>query len=131
MGDCISLYRCLSLLETLKKQTSESIEFVRSSNCGGTAVDPKVCCRSSGCLKAPVKKQEDSLLADRRYCGYQHADDYTNKNEEINIDEFPWIAIVERANYDDNSSSLCGGFLINTRYVLTTVSCVISPYDIV
>ncbi|KAF5296957.1 hypothetical protein FQR65_LT10109 [Abscondita terminalis] len=59
------------------------------------------------------------LLADRKYCGYQHSDDYYRSNKSISIDEFPWLA---QLIYDEGIIH-CTGSLINNRYILTSAHC--------
>ncbi|KAK4887712.1 hypothetical protein RN001_003983 [Aquatica leii] len=67
-----------------------------------------------------VKTSKLNLLADRKYCGYQHTDDYVRSSNNISIDEFPWMA---QLLYDEERMIRCTGSLINNRYVLTTAHC--------
>ena len=60
------------------------------------------------------------LLAKRNFCGYQHTDDYNRDNDEIKIDEFPWIA---QLLHGSQKRIFCTGSLINLRYVLTAAFC--------
>ncbi|KAK5643986.1 hypothetical protein RI129_007831 [Pyrocoelia pectoralis] len=72
---------------------------------------------------APKSDAALDLLASRKYCGYQHVDDYNRENDNISIDEFPWIA---QLLYGQDKKVLCTGSLINKRYVLVTAHCLVS-----
>lgn len=66
-----------------------------------------------------------SKLSDKRYCGYQHSDDYFSENQQSTaIDEFPWLAAIVGTD-DNNETEIipCQGSLINSRYVLSAAHC--------
>lgn len=85
-----------------------------------------MCCGKFSTQQAPIKIEVEDLSASRQFCGYQHADDYVRKNEYIiNIDEYPWLAVIETLKRK-KIKPICGGVLINTRYVLTAANCLIS-----
>lgn len=61
-----------------------------------------------------------NLLPPRSYCGFQHIDDYPRDNENVTLDEFPWIALVLEST---TKYPICAGTLINNRYVITAAHC--------
>lgn len=113
----------LNAINTQKK-------FYQNSVCGGTAVDPMVCC---GSLSTFVAKQTPTVVSNflpsRQYCGLQHSDDYFHTVNGTVMSEFPWLALL--IHYGQKYGTeliLCGGSLINTKYVLTTGWCIdLSP----
>ncbi|KAK5643917.1 hypothetical protein RI129_007762 [Pyrocoelia pectoralis] len=74
------------------------------------------------CLGLTLSKTD--LLAPRSYCGLQHTDDYPRANNNISLDEFPWMA---QLLYDEDKQVIvkCVGSLINRRYVISTVFCTV------
>ncbi|XP_031354805.1 melanization protease 1-like isoform X2 [Photinus pyralis] len=67
-------------------------------------------------------------LASRRFCGYQHSDEYSRDSPNVTINEFPWVA---QLLYDDKRRVRCTGSLINNRYVLTSAQCVSNNQNLV
>ncbi|KAF5298269.1 hypothetical protein FQR65_LT09780 [Abscondita terminalis] len=60
-------------------------------------------------------------ISNRKYCGYQHSDDYQRPTSQISIDEYPWVVQLLH-----NNESLCTGSLINALYVLSAAHCVLN-----
>ncbi|KAF2883819.1 hypothetical protein ILUMI_22350 [Ignelater luminosus] len=69
---------------------------------------------------------KSSLLPDRNVCGIQE-EQRIYGGKEANIGEFPWVVLLKSGRYD---TFICGGTLINTRYVLTAAHCVPANADI-
>lgn len=42
------------------------------------------------------------------------------------LDEFPWLALLEYKSDNGSSQFLCGGVLISSRYILTSAQCLSS-----
>ncbi|KAF5298265.1 hypothetical protein FQR65_LT09776 [Abscondita terminalis] len=61
-----------------------------------------------------------SAISNRRYCGFQHSDDYDHPGTGISIDEFPWMA---QLLYNNETRAKCSGSLINNLYVLSAALC--------
>ncbi|KAF5298267.1 hypothetical protein FQR65_LT09778 [Abscondita terminalis] len=63
-----------------------------------------------------------NVISNRKYCGYQHSDEYQRPTSQVSIDEFPWMVQLLHDN-----RSVCSGSLINTLYVLSAAQCLRSP----
>ncbi|KAB0796378.1 hypothetical protein PPYR_10439 [Photinus pyralis] len=139
---CQPLYTCLVLLQALITQRKEVLNFVRESHCGtwSSETQPLVCCgtKASKVVEDIPKKGESTIppvirkpISDKRFCGYQHTDDYFYTGNVTAIDEFPWLAVLKYkrdADLDDNLNDHfvefgCSGSLISKRYVLTAAQC--------
>ncbi|KAF2900182.1 hypothetical protein ILUMI_06003, partial [Ignelater luminosus] len=142
IGECTLLRECPQLLEVLAKKTVASIAFVRQSICGFINIDSLVCCPSTRNLNSSInqnkiKVDNTHLLPDRRYCGYQHSDDFLHEtNSSTLITEFPWLARIAYRKISERGHSyekkyLCLGSLINPKYILTTATCVTNSQYVV
>ncbi|KAF2894195.1 hypothetical protein ILUMI_11976 [Ignelater luminosus] len=132
-GECILLRECPSLHEIIANKTEAAKEFVRQSICGFQGLDSLVCCATSAGSNSSVnqdnkKTSNRHLLPDRRYCGYQHSDDYAHDTSNTTITEFPWLARIAYRRKSESEDSyqkqyLCLGSLINPQYILTAATC--------
>ncbi|XP_031340691.1 phenoloxidase-activating factor 1-like [Photinus pyralis] len=77
--------------------------------------------------KLPGALLQDTLLASRQFCGYQHSDDYHRNDASISLDEFPWSAQLV---YNHSNAVDCSGSLVSRRYVLTSANCLSTPFSI-
>ncbi|KAF5298268.1 hypothetical protein FQR65_LT09779 [Abscondita terminalis] len=59
-----------------------------------------------------------NVISNRKYCGYQHSDEYERPTSQVSIDEFPWMVQLLH-----NNESVCSGSLINKLYVLSAAQC--------
>ncbi|KAF5298266.1 hypothetical protein FQR65_LT09777 [Abscondita terminalis] len=71
-------------------------------------------------------KPARSTISNRKYCGFQHSDDYNRTNRDISIDEFPWMV---QLLYNNGTNAECSGSLINDRYVLAAAHCLINRFS--
>ncbi|KAF2898008.1 hypothetical protein ILUMI_08173 [Ignelater luminosus] len=61
-----------------------------------------------------------NLLPDKDVCGKQDEQQRIYGGTEASIGEFPWLALLE----SNENGFICGGVLINNRYVLTAAHCI-------
>ncbi|KAF2896600.1 hypothetical protein ILUMI_09575 [Ignelater luminosus] len=133
-AQCISLFQCPVILNAVQKQEPGASEFYGNSTCGGTVVNPMVCCGTSATFIKPKKIITTRKLARYdRMCGFQHSDEYHHTTNETVLTEFPWFAKIKlklrnpknTTEADDASSSFrCSGVLIALQYVVTSASCI-------
>lgn len=121
-GVCIGIRQCPVLLNILQTRPipPEAIEYLRRSQCGFEGKDPRVCCPTGGSATAPPYDLSNPLLPTE--CGKDLSQKILG-GERTDIDEFPWMALLEYSKPNGRSTS-CGGVLISKRYVLTAAHCV-------
>lgn len=74
--------------------------------------------RIGGLLPDPSKNECGISIGMRIYGG-----------EDADIDEFPWLAMLQYENHRGERKFSCGGSLINNRYVLTAAHCVVGEVE--
>ncbi|CAG9769269.1 unnamed protein product [Ceutorhynchus assimilis] len=130
---CINVWSCNSLLPllTAPSRTQEQTNFLVNSKCGfDSSGKPYVCCGSGF---NPVGGTEDDAFSSsyttnpaipgRTQCGWQTTNRIFN-GEATELDEFPWMVIIEYLKRDGRRRIACAGSLINRRYILTAAHCV-------
>lgn len=73
---------------------------------------------SGGHLPNPTKNECGISIGMRIYGG-----------ENADIDEFPWLAMLQYENRREERKFSCGGSLINNRYVVTAAHCVVGEVE--
>lgn len=152
-GVCTSVYNCPSVLEAFQGPLSrQTTNYLRSLQCNsGTGQFPHVCCLSNVQRPVarptppppaptwlfPVSRNSGSghVLPTEGYCGLTGLADRIYGGDDAQLDDYPWMAILEyEKNGLDRQSNRgrklsCGGALINQRYVITAAHCVIGEIE--
>lgn len=132
-GECVPLAFCPSLYETVSNPTPLPQNYIKNLLC---KEEETICCPITSNdddeyfvtdleLKPEQKPQIiASLLKISQYCGIQQSDNYFHDNQDIKIDEFPWLAYLKIYDFTKDRTVGCGGSLINSKYVITSAKCV-------
>ncbi|KAF2895319.1 hypothetical protein ILUMI_10857 [Ignelater luminosus] len=139
LGQCVTIKNCPSALSILEHRplSAQDLDYLSKVNCGYQGRDPKVCCALSetdggGSVTTvteivtkhpPVSGDlHSNLLPSLNECGTLSSDRIVG-GKEADLDEFPWMALVEYQK-TNGRGFYCGGVLISKRYVLTAAHCV-------
>lgn len=125
-GLCQFLRQCNSLYNLLVRQplSDQDRNYLRRSQCGYTQGQVLVCCPDS--LQQPTTGQLGGgrgLLPEPGTCGISTSDRIIG-GVETQLDEYPWMALLQYFKPNNKKGFHCGGVLINSRYVLTASHCV-------
>ncbi|XP_034250850.1 uncharacterized protein LOC117651155 [Thrips palmi] len=131
----------------------ESVQFLRNSQCGFQANIPLVCCPNTGDRRPNPNKRPSTpnnrvwgttstttprpsrpsnpqqgghvnlRLLPTDVCGVDLSQRIFGGNE-TDLDEFPWMALLQYRSARGQLGFYCGGVLISKRYVLTAAHCV-------
>ncbi|KAF5298249.1 hypothetical protein FQR65_LT09760 [Abscondita terminalis] len=139
-AQCVSIYQCDVLYNSITDKDPQIIRFLRNSQCDYDQ-EPYVCCGSTNTYTSgssrPNRPQSpsgsyggggggssSSLLPRGRSCGIQETSRILGGTS-TELDEYPWMALLEyRKNAGGGKTFSCGGALINNKYVLTAAHCV-------
>ncbi|GJQ74215.1 CLIPB9 [Trypoxylus dichotomus] len=120
-ASCIPLQSCKVFYDYIEspKKDPEINKYLVASKCGSDARGyPLVCCGSDLLFK--------STLPNRTQCGYQETFKIIG-GDKTQLNEFPWLALLQQITSTGVRKWGCGGSLINNRYVLTAAHCVSNP----
>ncbi|CAH0550473.1 unnamed protein product [Brassicogethes aeneus] len=143
-GNCLVIHECPSLYQLLQRRPIKRVDsdYLRNSQCGFQGTFPKVCCpigsepESQSTPVAPPRptsrptisggggSQGASLLPTKENCGVG-TENRIYGGEKTDLDEFPWMALIQYERPNKLRGFYCGGVLINNKYILTAAHCVI------
>ncbi|XP_077283554.1 phenoloxidase-activating factor 3-like isoform X2 [Arctopsyche grandis] len=115
-GKCVGIESCEQLKKIIdgpRPLTSRVNDFIRNSTCDGDQ-QYSVCCQTVWDPK--------SLLPAENTCGINADDDRIYGGKETSIDQYPWMVLIDQTR-PTGYKSVCGGSLINSRYVVTAAHC--------
>jgi len=134
-GICKNIRECAPVLDLLKNAprplSTETMQLLQRYACGFDGSSPKVCCPNEsgadnigGDVRIPdVTRHRNVRLIPQTNCGKFDTADRILFGNKTSLFEFPWMALLAY-NTGNNVEYLCGGSVINNRYVLTAAHCV-------
>lgn len=138
-GRCTSVYQCNVIYKIIESRTisPETRQFLQASQCQyGSGRPPFVCCapddsfiRGGGVYQPQTQFRklpsngQGNVLPEFGVCGPDSTGNKIYGGEGAELDEFPWMALLEYRNQRGERDFSCGGVLINQRYVLTVAHC--------
>uniref|UniRef100_A0A1B0FFU3 CLIP domain-containing serine protease n=1 Tax=Glossina morsitans morsitans TaxID=37546 RepID=A0A1B0FFU3_GLOMM len=127
LEDCQYLY---NVLITVPLKDSDRL-YLSRSQCGYRNGKVLICCPERHRQKLPtatppITSPVSNLLPDTSQCGNVLSNRIYGGNK-TDIDEFPWMALIEYTKGNSDKGHHCGGTLISDRYVITASHCVNGP----
>lgn len=132
-GRCIGIRQCSPLLSILQQRPlqPEVVDFLRQSQCGFNTADPRVCCAiesgnsgnpTQGTQTNSVQQNTNNKINDANglsnnpllstECGKELSQRITG-GERTELDEFPWMALLEYVKRKHLKRKYDGGTRLN------------------
>lgn len=122
-SQCINLRQCPTLIQLLRNPTASNIRELQAATCYINNRTPFVCCPSTTVTTEPPVAPTKSLLPEK--CGDSSHFNRIIGGEVAPINAYPWKAVLGYKEIGfDGVQFLCGGSVINDRYVMTAAHCV-------
>lgn len=123
-GECVFVNACPKIIQLLQKRPlwSNERDYLRRSQCGWSGNSAKVCCEARTTPAVAASTPKNNLFPKPGECGIQGADRILDGTP-TQLDEFPWMALLQYRNSYQQTTFACGGTLINNRYILTAAHC--------
>ncbi|XP_036324778.1 serine protease easter-like [Rhagoletis pomonella] len=135
-GICVQLVDCQYILDILSGDLNEEVEeTLRKSQCGydNTFTEKMhrivVCCPEKSLQNTSTRTdmqlanvQPGNVLPSAGECGTSLSEFIYGGNK-TRILDYPWMALIRYKTRGNQLEFLCGGSLINSRYVLTAAHC--------
>lgn len=108
------------MLRTLDVSDQHTKKYLKQFQCGGTTEDDiQICCPEN---KTELTDKSLIPAPELEQCGLQANDNRIVGGTVAELDEFPWMALLQYKK-GRKIEPACAGTLINNRYVLTAAHC--------
>nr|CAD7434789.1 unnamed protein product [Timema monikensis] len=116
---CVDISTCPRTAENFYQADFETSKKLSAQYfCGMRGDIIKVCCHSNF-----IKEEDKMSLLPINECGEVSLDVRITNGKEAKPFQFPWMALLGYKDPKENVHYMCGGSLINDRYVLTAAHC--------
>lgn len=123
-GTCVPIKSCppyVSILKMFNLKDPLTKKYLREFRCDSPEGHIHICCPE---VKFEVNDRSFVPQPELEQCGVHVSDDRIVGGTVAEIDEFPWMALLEYRSTNNRLEPACGGSLINSRYVVTAAHCV-------
>lgn len=127
-GTCVPVKNCesyVAMLKTLDVTDQLAKKYLKEFQCDGSSdSDIQICCPEN-----QIELTDKSLIPEPELeqCGVQANDNRIVGGTVAEIDDFPWMALLQYRK-GRKIEPACAGTLINNRYILTAAHCADSDF---